>query len=648
MVLSKDRVAVLSALTGPLVVSAALSPLSTGFPVVNAALVLLAVVAAVAAVGNRVAGLVSALSAAVWFDFFLVPPQHSLDLTHSDDLWTMALLVVIGAVITEVAVRARRQRERREATDQRLRLLYEAGLAVGTTLDVERTARELARVVVPVFADQAAVDVYDPVLRGGEPPSRDGASLQRVAVSGIPGASLPPPLPAEPGDRVPTPGPGPGGGLGDEGFLLTVPLKVRGVRLGVVHFRRSDQRAPFRENDLSFAEELGAKAAEAMDNARRYVRERSTALTLQRSLLPGGSRAQQAVETASRYLPAGGRAGVGGDWFDVIPLSGARVALVVGDVVGHGIHASATMGRLRTAVRTLSEMELPPDELLTHLDDLVSHLSADQPSVPVDGDGVAFGEVGATCLYVIYDPVTRRCQLATAGHPLPLHLTPDGVVRDISLSVGLPLGVGGLPFTTTELELEPGSVLALYTDGLVVSRRRDFDRGLTELRAALARPASSLEARADAVVDEVLVEGSGDDAALLLARTRALSPDQVVSWDIPADPALVERARRLAIEQLHAWGLAATTFVMELVVSELVTNAILHGAQPIQLRLIRDRTLICEVSDASGTAPHMRRARDFDEHGRGLLLVAQLTYRWGTRPTSGGKTIWCEQQLPVD
>jgi anti-sigma regulatory factor (Ser/Thr protein kinase) len=195
-----------------------------------------------------------------------------------------------------------------------------------------------------------------------------------------------------------------------------------------------------------------------------------------------------------------------------------------------------------------------------------------------------------------------------------------------------------------------GSVLALYTDGLIESRDHDIDHGLDQLRQALARPAASLDIACDHVIDTLLPdrERPADDVALLLAEVHALSPEQVATWEIPADAARVGDARELAGSRLDAWGLQEARFITELVVSELVTNAIRYGAAPIQLRLIRDRTLICEVSDASSTAPHMRRARVFDEGGRGLLLVAQLTQGWGTRQTATGKVIWCEQPLAAN
>jgi serine phosphatase RsbU (regulator of sigma subunit)/anti-sigma regulatory factor (Ser/Thr protein kinase) len=415
--------------------------------------------------------------------------------------------------------------------------------------------------------------------------------------------------------------------------------------MGLALFLRHRTPDPFSEDDLLLAEEIAARAAVCVDNARRFTRERSTAVTLQRSLLPQRMPQQQAVDVASRYLPADTRAGVGGDWFDVIPLSGARVALVVGDVVGHGLHASATMGRLRAAVRTLADVDLSPDELLTQLDDLVIRLDREEGPTTGEPAEPTAGEVGATCLYAVYDPVSRRCTFARAGHPAPAVVAPDGTVELLDLPGGPPLGLGGLPFEATELELPEDSLLILYTDGLVEAADHDIDVGLSLLRGALSRPARSLEEVCDTVLDTLLPDRPADDVALLVARTRAFDDRQVATWDLPADPAVVADARKLASQQLAAWGLEESTFVTELVVSELVTNAIRHGAGPIRLRLIQNDSLICEVSDGSSAAPHLHRARVTDEGGRGLMLVAQLTERWGSRQTPTGKTIWAEQAL---
>ncbi|MFJ5228402.1 SpoIIE family protein phosphatase [Kitasatospora sp. NPDC088391] len=363
------------------------------------------------------------------------------------------------------------------------------------------------------------------------------------------------------------------------------------------------------------------------------------AVTLQRSLLPRDLPAHEAVEAAHRYLPA--HAGVGGDWYDVIPLSGARIALVVGDVVGHGLHAAATMGRLRTAVRNLAMLDLPPDELLTHLDEVVGQIDEEESAGGREG-----AIIGATCLYAVYDPVSCRCQLARAGH-LPLVLVdPDGSVTIPDTPAGPPLGLRGLPFTTVELDIPEGSRLVLYTDGLVESRTEDIDTGLDRLRAALARSGPTPEQTCHAVMDAMLPTDSADDVALLVARTRALPADRIAEWNVPADPAAVAAARAAATAHLRRWDLADLVPGTELILSELVTNAIRYGTGPIGVRLLRARTLICEVSDTSSTSPRVRLAAATDEGGRGLFLVGQVAQRWGTRYTADGKVIWAEQKLP--
>ncbi|WP_432001006.1 SpoIIE family protein phosphatase [Streptomyces sioyaensis] len=573
-----------------------------------------------------------------------------------------------------------------DATEQfharrRLSVLNEAGLRIGTTLDVARTADELAQVGTDHFADFVVVDLLDSVLSGEETEKAlfaDRLIFRRVAQrSVIPGC--PEAVVAigathsyheeSPSGRALAAGCATRHGVDDTTLrswaagsprrarririhgihsMMVVPLRARGVTLGLAIFSRHQTPEPFDEEDLRLADELAARAAVYVDNARRYTREREIALTLQGRLLPDNASRQAGVEVASNYLPADPSMGIGGDWFDVIPLSGARVALVVGDVVGRGIQASATMGRLCTAVRTLAEVELTPDELLTQLDDLVLRLDRQETASGTRrATDRAENEVGATCLYVVYDPVSRRCCMARAGHPEPALVT-DGKVDFLDVPAGPPLGVGGLPFEVAEFELPEGSVLALYTDGLIESPVRDLDRGQASLRDALAQPNRSLEEMGDRVVHTLLPDVRTDDAALLLIRTHALEPDQVATWELSAGLPTVARARELACGQLDAWHLEESAFIVELVVSELVTNAIRYGVPPVQLRLIRDSTtLICEVSDNSNAAPHLRRARTFDEGGRGLLIVAQLTDRWGCRYTQAGKTIWAEVPIPV-
>ncbi|MCQ4084973.1 SpoIIE family protein phosphatase [Streptomyces sp. RB6PN25] len=556
-----------------------------------------------------------------------------------------------------------------DAARRRLKLLYDASVCIGTTLDVTRTAEELAQVAVPGFADFVTVDLAEPVLRGEEPARRDGTEMRRVAVGGIrddfpfypvgrrfafapatPQAAglgsgravLAPRLDDVPGWR--TQDPERTKRIIDYGIhsLITVPLRARGDILGMVNFWRSQKPEPFESDDLSLAEELVARAAVCIDNARRYTREHTMAVTLQRSLLPRGLPEQSALDVAYRYLPA--QAGVGGDWFDVIPLPGARVALVVGDVVGHGLHAAATMGRLRTAVHNFSALDLPPDELLGHLDELIGRIDTDEAAA-----GGELSVAGATCLYAIYDPVARQCVLSRAGHPPPALVHPDGRVEFPELPAGLPLGLGSLPFETAEWHVPEGSQLVLYTDGLIEDRDRDIDVGFGLLRESLSRAGRSPEETCAAVLDAMLPDRQSrqsDDIALLVARTRGLQPNQVAEWDVPSDPAAVAGVRADVTRRLSEWGLDEVAFTTELILSELITNAIRYTNGPIQVRLLRDRTLICEVSDSSNTSPHLRYAATTDEGGRGLFLVAQLADRWGTRYTSAGKVIWTEQFLP--
>jgi len=539
----------------------------------------------------------------------------------------------------------------------RLKLLVRAGANIGTTLDARRIADEFADVVVPEFADAVTVDVLEAVLTGGElGPGREISRFRRLerrtvrdgwpeARTAVGGTAVHPP--SSPQARsLATGRPVHEESTGQEVHSrLAAPLRARDSVIGVVTFLRAANPDPFDAEERALAGELAARTAVCLDNARRFAREHAAALTLQRSLLPQSTPKLTAVEVAHRYLPAATGLGVGGDWFDVIPLSGARVGLVVGDVVGHGLRAAATMGRLRTTVRALAQLDQPPDELLARLDSLLGRPPGEEGGAgdPSEGDE----DVGATCLYAVYDPVAGRCAIAGAGHVPPAVVRPDGTVTFPDVHPGPPLGLGNLPFETTEFELPEGSLVALFTDGLIEARGRDVDAGLDRLAEVLAEPWRPLEDLCDLAVATLLPEPPSDDAALLLVRTRTLDGRQVAAWELDPDPALVGEARKLATAQLTAWGLDELALTAELVVSELVTNVIRYAPGPVGLRLIRDRSLICEVSDAGHTSPHPRRAAQDDEGGRGLFLVAQLTERWGTRYTPTGKTIWTEQSLPT-
>ncbi|MFB4426559.1 SpoIIE family protein phosphatase [Streptomyces sp. QL37] len=557
----------------------------------------------------------------------------------------------------------------------RLKLLYDAGTEIGTALDVVRTCEELTEFATARFADYATVDLAEGVLRGEEPTTARATTdgLRRSAFSGPRddtglhplgsvvrflettdlGAGLLRGEAVLDTDLARRSGwqqqdPERAERIVESGFhsMMAVPMRARGVLLGAALFWRARTPEPFEDEDLSVAEELVARAAVSIDNARRYSREHNVAVTLQRSLLPQGLPDQSAIDAAYRYLPAqaglGGLGGVGGDWFDIIPLPGARVALVVGDVVGHGLHAAATMGRLRTAVHNFSTLDLPPDELLWHLDELVARIDQDEAAEGSEGGG---GVTGATCLYAIYDPASGRCTMARAGHLQPVIVSPEGDAVFADVPGGPPLGLGGMPFETLDLELPESSRLVLYTDGLVEDRHRDIDEGLEMLRETLSgHPDRTPEETCQAVLRVLVPAKARDDIALLVARTRCLASENVAEWDVPSDPSAVARVRSEVSRKLNEWNLVEEAFTTELILSELVTNSIRYANGPIGVRLIRDRTLICEVSDRSSTSPHLRQAASMDEGGRGLFLVAQLAERWGTRYTDdGGKVIWTEQ-----
>ncbi|MBP8535012.1 SpoIIE family protein phosphatase [Streptomyces sp. MK37H] len=555
--------------------------------------------------------------------------------------------------------------DRAVETSERLKLLSDAGVRISSTLELAGTAEKLVDVAVPRFADIVAVELLDPVLRGEEPePPYEPLAPHRTAVGGAPAeaplfrggqrvvyaSSTPQSRAVRTGAAVllqadPTgTGEWPAGEarrLLDHGIhsLITVPLRFRGVTLGVATFWRARHRAPFDETDLAIAGELAVRTAVCVDNARRYAREHAMVTALQRTLLPGDLPDQDAVEVAARYLPAPG--GTGGSWFDVIPLPGARVALVVGKVAGQGLHAAATMGRLRTAVQNFSARDVPPDEVLSHMDELVTRFDLEH-----DADAHGTRITGASCLYAIHDSVSGHCTVARAGDPGIALAHPDGTVDIPAVPASPPLGLGGEPFEAVGLALPATSRLVLYTNGLLEGHDRTTGTGLDLLgRTLAAEPDLDPDETCRSLFQTVLPPRPSDDVALLVARTRLLAPENVAEWDVPSDPAAVAPLRAACARQLRAWGLEDAVCTAKLIISELTTNALRYGAPPLHIRLLRDRSLICEVSDGSSTAPHMRRAATTDEGGRGLFLVAQFAQRWGTRYTPHGKVIWAETPL---
>ncbi|MEV7201328.1 SpoIIE family protein phosphatase [Streptomyces griseoluteus] len=578
----------------------------------------------------------------------------------------------IGVAWLGTDITARREAAREAASARRnLALLNEAGARIGNSLDLETTARELLDVVVPGFCDLATVDLYQALLTGDEAPPKlaDGsAELRRVAfasaVSDAPfggsgervelGAVHRFPFSSPCADALrtarPQRVPAEEGGLVQS--TLAVPMVAHDTVVGIVQFARTKGSEPFGDRDRDLAVELAARAAVCIDNARLYRREHERALILQRSLLPPGDPEASGLDIACRYLPGNAATEVGGDWFDVIELPGHRTALVVGDVMGRGLRAAVAMGELRTAVRTLALLDLEPAEVLSALDEIARGLGTPggvqqatrAARQPRDAD---LSEVYlATCVYAVYDSVTRRCTFANAGHLPPVLVEPGEAALMLDVPPGMPLGVGGEPFEEVEVELPEGALLALYTDGLVESRDHPLDEGLQAFVQALTDPSRPLEDVCDHVLNSLHTRHGEDDIALLMARVQGLPTESVGDWTLPREPRSVGRAREYARTQLLNWDLEPLVDTTELLVSELVTNALRYGEGEIRLRLLLDRTLVCEVWDAGLVQPRRRRARDTDEGGRGLQLVGLLSAAWGSRRTPRGKTVWFELPLP--
>ncbi|MGV9266955.1 SpoIIE family protein phosphatase [Kitasatospora sp. NPDC003701] len=433
--------------------------------------------------------------------------------------------------------------------------------------------------------------------------------------------------------------------IGGKNSWAFLPLVVSGRVIGFCCISWS-RRRNLSENERALLEALSALIAQALERARLYEAEYTRAQELQRGMLPLALPTVPAVTATARFVATSGD--IGGDWYDVIPLTSGRVALAIGDVMGHGLSEAVTMGRLRTAVHTLAALDLPPDELVLHLDNIVSGL----------GDDFC-----ATFLYAVYDPVSGGCTFVSAGHPPPAIVYPDGTVSFPALALNPPLGAATPPFDTTELVLPEDSLVVMYTDGLIESRTRDIGRGIARLADLLDRTtgtagrlppdadhdavANHLDLMGDALVSDLVpAQQTCDDAALLIARLHRLPSQDVASWLLPDTAMAAGEARQYTRDQLAVWDLDELAMTTELVVSELVGNVVRHAKGPVRLRLLRSDVLICEVSDGSLTTPHIRRAATTDEGGRGLQLIEALAHRWGTRHESTGKCIWTEQLLP--
>ncbi|MFJ2827687.1 SpoIIE family protein phosphatase [Streptomyces sp. NPDC087263] len=556
----------------------------------------------------------------------------------------------------------------------RLRFVGAATRRIARGIDLDEIVMGLCRATVPTFSDEILVYLRDPLPVGDERPTgplvlrlrrTDRIPSERAAENALPPAFQPepvelPPVSAElcevrPGGALaevlrgvrPVFADAPAARaalpelLGDELSVpcgqraILAPLRGRRRVIGAALFLRRPERFAFETDDLLVAAQLATHTALGIDKAVLYGREAYIADELQRTMLPETLPRPTGVRLASRYLPAAETARVGGDWYDAIPLPGSRVALVVGDVMGHSMTSAAIMGQLRTTAQTLAGLDLPPQEVLHHLDEQAQRLGTDRM---------------ATCLYAVYDPVSHRITIANAGHPPPILLHLGGRAEVLRIPPGAPIGVGGVDFEAVELDAPAGATLLLYTDGLVESRLRDVWTGIEQLRERLAATAAltgpdhppPLEALCDDVLDMLGPGDRDDDIALLAARFDGIAPSDVAYWYLEPEDAAPGRARKLARRALARWGMEEMSDSVELLVSELVTNAVRYASRPVTLRLLRTDVLRCEVGDDVPQLPRLRQARATDEGGRGLILVNKLARRWGATRLSTGKVVWFE------
>ncbi|MPY33332.1 SpoIIE family protein phosphatase [Streptomyces adustus] len=554
------------------------------------------------------------------------------------------------------------------AVRERLEFLTEVSGRIGTSLDLARTITEVSRAVVPRFTDVAGTYLREQVVAGeGFPDGVPDTTTMwhRVALEHtdepgrwddvVPvGEAMPFPahtpffqcMTSGQPVLVPRISEQMGHAIAAQfekrdirplitgRSMLVVPLKARDVVLGFMILLRHPERVEFNDMDRVTGAELAARAGLVLDNARMYTYQESVAETLQDSMLPHIPPRMAGCDIATRYLPGTLLGRIGGDWFDSVKLPGARTALVVGDVMGHGLNSAAMMGQLRTAVQTMAALDLPPEQLLRNLDDLAQRL----------GDGYL-----ATCLYAVYDPVAGELHLANAGHiPPVLVRAGNGRSELLDLPTGAPIGVGGVPFESVRVRVEPGDRLVMCTDGLVEMRGEDIGVGLATLCESAAHPAASMDDACDTIIRALNTRGGRkDDVALLMARLNGIAPDKVAEWRLGLDPAEVRRARAAVREQLHDWGLSRQADQAELLVGELVTNAVRHShGRPVVLRLVYGETLLCEVDDDDHDLPTLLSAGPDDERGRGLRVVSALAREWGTSRRGAGKTVWFELTLP--
>jgi PAS domain S-box-containing protein len=625
-----------------------------------------------------------------------------------------------GAVdgIAVIARRAAQRVGRRER--DRIRLLERIGERLAGSLELDLTLRHVAETLVPQFADHCFIDLFhgDKLIRraqtnaqGWTPPPGSWAQVGEQIV--YPDghfcqqamAQLDAVLVGDLHDqRYPAPNPRSLRASEEVGLtsVIAAPLYARGELLGVMSLALSRLTDPeerhYDADDGGFMAAVASRVAIAIDNAMLFEEERRTALAFQTSLLPQRLPTLDGLEVAWRYMPAkplethgqGIQTQVGGDWYDLIPLSAGRVGIVIGDVEGRGARAAAVMGQLRAALRAFAQDDKPPAEIMRKLDDWCRTLGTTAPESPGQPDPPM-----ASCTYLVYDAWSRRLSFANAGHDAPLLIT-DGEVGELEIEhkgvlLGLRgKGIPGLPTYREEVrELPPGSTLVFYTDGLTDRRQRlDGSGHYTEAEAVeMLRSAVRAVAGADVetiaqAAEEAVPGDIDDDMAIVVVRT---SRTDLASWEceFPAEPIRVSEARRQAQAILTCWGVPPKQAELAcLLVSEVVTNVVLHTTLPrrrrrlalepaaavagpgragpawkaeplpepppkqFTLRLRRGAAAVwVEVFDRDLRLPRIRSAEETDEGGRGLYLVDQIASRWGSRPTRNGKVVWFEMPI---
>ncbi|WP_329338901.1 SpoIIE family protein phosphatase [Streptomyces sp. NBC_01352] len=439
-----------------------------------------------------------------------------------------------------------------------------------------------------------------------------------------------------------------------------LPLTVAGRTMGA-WMAAFAYPVAFTPDERSVLTTVARMLAQALSRAGVAESERELTDGLQRSMLPTLGPQIPGMSVAARYVPTGGGLQVGGDWYDMIPLPNGRFALVIGDVQGHDVRAASVMGQLRIALRAYASEGHRPDAVLSRASRFLHGMTY--------GDTEATDLRFATCLYVEADPTTGILDVARAGHPDPAIRMADGTVLTRPTAGGLPLGIDpDADYPTTRITLEPGETLLLCTDGLIETGGHDMETGWKRIRTILEDHKGDLEALADALVQAVhgpsshhttgpLADRREDDiAVLLLSRQGESAGDPVVVRPrvrrtmlsvAQAEPERVAVARQQLRELLHDWASADQVDSAVLLLSETLTNVLVHtDADALLLAEVRgdpgERRMRIEVTDTSDDLPHKRRPGELASSGRGLVLIELLADVWGVDPRGEGKSIWFE------